>query len=635
MKGGLKIFFLLLAAVSTVCAQLGKDSLTFSAHTFSDRILLNTFDKQLNTYNFNTTFRTYFTGEKIFFGIRENFGSTVINSTTKNIKDEQYLWALGQYSISEFFKLGLHFNNNIYSDDRDLGINQASVLTSSLFLKFMPLKNVEVTPYGGVSQNNQIGEKDNGFIYGMEANIDKYTTGDFDLSSLMKFQNEDISPRKNTFSYINFDVNNTFEENFHNTISAFYSQQRRDFYFTADPVTAAEFNITNNIQSRTESSYYFQDRIKFLPASSPLSLDFQGRVAWRGIDRNTRYISVTNIANSNYDTHIEEFRLEFASAADYVTDNFILALRFSYSERDEKHQPVRYDGLSNLLYNDRIQTEEQKNNNSQLANISIQSRINLSRSDRITFSLFHRKLRYDTPSILNFDDRDELLSIGRILYEKEFTRFFKIFFNLEGNINKIVYIFAERSSNNNVKRIAKFASGGVFTTENFTSSNSAEVSANYTVFDYEELNPNFRSYSFRQLVLRDSSSLKLQKKLRLFVTGYIKLSEQGDFKWSNFTSNPVRYLQEQYAEPKLFFDDRDLSLGIGIRYFSLSTYNVQSGSEKIKVSDYTSIGPLSEISYAVGERIILKVYGWYEFIKTEDNSRREMANLSLKLSYKF
>ena len=327
--------------------------------------------------------------------------------------------------------------------------------------------------------------------------------------------------------------------------------------------------------------------------------------------------------------------MEFTSAADYVTDNFILAMRFSYSERDEKHQPVRYDGLSNLLYNDRIQIEEQKNNNSQLANISIQSRINLSRSDRITFSLFHRKLRYDTPSILNFDDRDELLSIGRILYEKEFTRFFKIFFNLEGNINKIVYIFAERSSNNNVKRIAKFASGGVFTTENFTSSNSAEVSANYTVFDYEELNPNFRSYSFRQLVLRDSSSLKLQKKLRLFVTGYIKLSEQGDFKWSNFTSNPVRYLQEQYVEPKLFFDDRDLSLGIGIRYFSLSTYNVQSGSEKIKVSDYTSIGPLSEISYAVGERIILKVYGWYEFIKTEDNSRREMANLSLKLSYKF
>lgn len=635
MKGKFLLFVLPLIFVSTLHAQLGKDSLTFSARTFSDRILLNSFDKQLNTYNFNTTFKEYYSSDKLFFGIRENFGSTIINSTTKNIKDEQYLWALGQYSLSELIKIGLHFNNNIYSDDRDLGINQASVLTSSLFMKFTPTNYIEITPYGGVSQNSQIGEKDKGAVYGLEANLDKYTTGDFDLSSLMKFQNEDISPRKNTFRYINFDVNNTFEENFHNTISAFYSQQRKDFYFTADPVTAAEFNITNNIQSRTESSYYLQDRIKFLPASSPLSLDFQGRVAWRGIDRNTRYISLTNIANSNYDTHIEEFRLEFGSSADYVTENFNLAFRFSYSERDEKHLPVRYDGLTNLLYNDRVQIEEQKNNNSQLANISLQSRINLSSSDRITLSLFHRKLRYDTPSILNFDDRDELLSIGRILYEKEFTRFFKIFFNLEGNINKIVYIFAERSSNNNVKRIVKFASGGIFSTESFTSSNSAEVSANYTVFDYEELNPNFRSYSFRQLVVRDSTSFRMQTKIRLFFAGYIKLSEQGDFKWSNFTSNPVRYLSEQYAEPKIFYDDRSLSLGIGIRYFSLSTFNVQNGSDKIKVSDYTSIGPLSEISYVVGERIILKVYGWYEFIKTEDNSRREMANLSMKLSYKF
>ncbi len=635
MKGKLVIFFLFHAIVSSSYAQLGKDSLTFSSRVYSDRFLFNTFVKQLNTYNFNTTFRTFFSGEKIFFGIRENFGSTVISSTTRNIKDEQYLGALGQYSLSEFIKLGLHFNNNIYSDDRNSGINRASILTSSLFVKFIPVKNIEVTPYGGISQNNQIGEKDNGFVYGMEADVNKYIAGDFDLSSLMKFQNEDISPRKNTFRYINFDVNNTFEKNFFNTISAFYSQQRKDFYLTADPVTASEFNITNNIQSRIESSYYLQDRVKFLPAGSPLSLDFQGRVAWRGIDRATRYISSMNIANSNYDTRIEEFRLEFDAAADYVTDNLNLAFRLSYSERDEKHQPVRYNGLSSLLYNERLLIEEQKNNNSQLANISVLSKVNLSRSDGIIFSLFHRKLRYDTPSTLNFDDRDELLSIGRILYEKYFTQFFKIFFNFEGNINKIVYIFAERSSNNNVKRILKFASGGFFSIGNFSSSNSAEVSANYTVFDYEELNPNFRSYSFRQLVIRDSSSFKMQGKLRFFFAGYIKLSEQGDFKWTNFTSNPVRYLQEQYAEPKLFFDDSSLSLGIGIRYFSLLTYNVRNGSEKIKVSEYTSIGPLSEISYVVGEKMILKVYGWYEFIKTETNSRREMANLNVKLSYRF
>jgi hypothetical protein len=618
-----------------VLGQLGKDSLNYSLRFFNDRSLLNTFEKQLNTYNFNTIFSHNFVSDDFYFGVKENFKSTIINSSSKNIKDEQYFWAIGQYTFNDRLKTGILFNSDIYSDDRQIALNKASLLTSTFFAKYSPEKKIEITPFGGFSQNEQIGQKDNGYVYGTEANIDNYSLGDFELSSLLKFQNEDISPRKNTYRLVNFDINSSLEQTLLNTISANYSQQRKDFYFSADPVTTSEFNITNNIQSRTESSYYIQDRIRIVPQSSPLSIDMQGRVAWRGIDRNTRYISLSNIANTNYDTRIEESRLEFTSGADYVTENTNLAFRFSFSERDEKHTPEKSSDLNSLVYDERLQLETQKNNNSQLTNISLSGKINLSNSDKLTLSLFHRKLKYDTPSDANFDDRDELLSIGRIMYEKEFSPFFRVFVNLEGNINKIVYIFAERSSNNNIKRILKFSSGGLITNGNFSSNNSAEVSANYTVFDYEELNPNFRSYSFRQLALRDSSSFRFTRKIRLFFTGYLKFSEQGDFKWSNFTSNPVRYLSEQYAEPKIFYDYQELSLGVGIRYFSLSTFNYLNGTEKNKISDYSSIGPLSEISYMVGERIVLKIYGWYEFIKTDDKANREMVNLSMRLSYKF
>lgn len=627
---------LLIALFSSLShGQVGKDSLYFSDQNFSERYLFDSFDKQLNTFNFNTAFRDHFNADRFFFGIKENFSSTVISSDTKNIKDEQYLWAIGQYNLSDLFKPGILINNNIYSDDRDIAINKASQLTSSFYMKFSPFAKFEITPFAGFSQNEQIGEKDKGVIYGSEASIDRYNLSDFELSSLMKYQNEDISPRKNTFRLINIDLNSSFEQGFNNIISANYSLQRKDFYFTADPQTSLEYNIDNNIQSRTESSYLIQDRIKYAPPSSPFVFDLQGRIAWRGIDRNTRYISSEEVANSNYDTHIEESRLEFVSAADYNLDNVNLSLRFSFSERDEKHTPIRYSSLSSFLYSERLTLEEEKDNTSQLANLSLQSRFILSRSDRLTISLFQRKLKYDTPSDQNFDDRDELLSIGRILYEKDFSSFFKAFINFEGNLNKTVYIFAERSANNNVKRILKFSTGGLFTAGNFSTSNSAEVSANYTVFDYEDLNPNYRSYSFRQLVIRDSSRYQLNNRIRLLVTGYTKLSEQGDFKWSDFSSNPVRYLSEQYAEPKIFYDYSSASFGLGIRYFSLTTFNVQNGTEKTKVSDYRSIGPLSEISFVAGERIVLKFYGWYEFIKTENNTSRETVNVSFKLSYKF
>lgn len=609
--------------------------MNFSTQSFSERQLINGFDKQLNTYSLNTLAKYFLNSDKLFFGVRQNFNSTVVKSSITNVKDEQFLWTIGQYEFSDKFRLGLLFNNNYYTDDRQTAINKASLLTTSLYAKFLPHQKIEITPYGGFSQNNQIGTKDKGYIYGTEASIDKFSLGDFELTSLMKFQNEDISPRKNTLRLLLFDINSSFEESFNNTVSAYYSEQKKDFYFVADPLTAAEFNITNNIQSRTESNYYLQDRIRFAQANSPLSIDMSGRVGWREINRNTRFISLSNVANTNYDTRIAEFRLDFSTIADYTTQDFNLSLRFSYSEKDEKHQPNSSDAFNNIIMTERENLELQKNNTSQLANISILSSFKISDRDRLTFSIFHRKLKYDTPSDLNFDDRDELLSIGRILYEKSFNPFFKIFLNIEGSLNKTVYIFSERSSNNNLRRIIKFSSGGTFTAGRFTSSNSAEVSANYTVFDYEELNPNFRSYSFRQLVLRDSSNYRFSRTFRFFVTGYMKLSEQGDFRWTGFSNKPSRYLDEQYAEPKFFYDYRSLSFGIGVRYFSLSTFNFSSNLEKILASAYTSIGPVSEISYVVDERINLKFYGWYEFIKTEDNFKREIANLSIKVNYRF
>jgi len=80
-------------------------------------------------------------------------------------------------------------------------------------------------------------------------------------------------------------------------------------------------------------------------------------------------------------------------------------------------------------------------------------------------SVFHRKLRYDTPSEINFDDRDELLTIARIQYERKINAIFTAFINTEASLNKTVYIFKERSSNNNINRIIKLSGGGIFKTD--------------------------------------------------------------------------------------------------------------------------------------------------------------------------
>jgi hypothetical protein len=214
------------------------------------------------------------------------------------------------------------------------------------------------------------------------------------------------------------------------------------------------------------------------------------------------------------------------------------------------------------------------------------------------------------------------------------TPFFEAFLSAEGTLNHIVYIYSEKSSNNNINRIIKMSAGGNYYGKNFASQNSFEVSANYTVYDFEDINPTYRSFSFRQYTATDSSSIKLNNKFGIGFFGYIKLSEQGDLNWASFSTKPNRFLTEIFAEPKFRFNYYPFQLSAGLRYFVINTYKY-SGLIKIIDSKYLSLGPVSEILLNLNETLYLRVYGWYEFITINSQLNRQQANLSMEISWNF
>jgi len=148
------------------------------------------------------------------------------------------------------------------------------------------------------------------------------------------------------------------------------------------------------------------------------------------------------------------------------------------------------------------------------------------------------------------------------------------------------------------------------------------------------LNPNYKSFSFRQYTATDSTTIKLTKKLNLNLYGYIKLSEQGDFKWSAFTIRPTRYLKEIFAEPKLSVRYNDIILASGVRFFSLLTFNYKK-TEKILDTEYVSSGPVAEIIVSARNNLLVKLYGWYEFIRLTGNNKKEQTNFSLQVYWNF
>jgi hypothetical protein len=503
-----------------------------------------------------------------------------------------------------------------------------------MFGEVQLMKDILISPYGGYSTNIQVGEEDNGPVYGFEGAANNLSFPDFSINSVFKFRNEDILPRRNLLRYFDLSVNNPFNPSVTNLLSGRFTSSRKDFYFPADSIISSTFDIVNNIESRTETNYFAEDKLRYRELFRNIDFEISGAVNWRTIDRDTRYKSAEVQSKNIFDTDIEELILSLGSKLLYRTGSLNSSLSFNFGERDEQHITKRFEGIDEIFYEQRSELESRKNNNSTRATIAFTGDYNFSQTDKIILSLYHNKLRYDTPSEDNDDDRDEILSIARLSYVKNLSPFFQVFVNSEVTINHVVYLFSGRSSNNNINRVLRLAAGGYYKGANVSSLNTFEVSANYTVYDFEDLTSSLRSISFRQFIATDSSRVSLSNRFAFILNGYIKLSEQADLNWGEFAERPSRFLQEIFAVPKIMLTYNSASFGIGLRYFSLKTFKYDELT-RIPDTKYLSYGPLAEIVYYVYGSLNLLIEGWYEFISINNVSDRERANFVMKLTWNF
>jgi hypothetical protein len=610
------------------------DSLEYLGPSLKQNNLYTRFDKQLNTFYLNSRLKLIMESEKIDFLIDENFNSTHIRLPQSSTKDEQHLSIKSLYKYSPKFNIGLLGSSTVLSDNRTLEINQASVSFVTIFSEIEPLRNILFSPFAGYSRNSQIGENDHGLVYGIEGITNNLLLSDFRLNSEIRLRNEDIMPRRNLNRYFQLSAANYFDVNVSNTINFLYSRSRKDFYFQTDSETQQKFNIINNIQSRTESIYSLQDRLTYDRILDALSMSFAGIVSMRSVDRDTRYKNRDVINTSIFDTRIEELKLELETLLRYSSELFDGHLRFAFSERDEKNITKPFKDAEQSLFDQRSEIESQKNNNSGRLALTFFGDLKISDKEKITLSYFQSKLKYDTPSNQNDDDRDEILSILRIRYTKFLNPYFEAFINAEGTYAHIVYIFAGRSSNNNVNRILRLKAGGDYRGRKISSYNSFEVSANYTVYDFEDLSSNFQSFSFRQMTALDSTTIRLTDRISLSAYGSVKLSEQGDFRWQGFASRPTRFLQEIYVEPRIILHLERSSFSTGLRYFSLNTYNFNK-LKRIPDTEYFSFGPIVVINTNIWKRLNININGFYEFIRSSGNIGRQQANLMMEVNWKF
>ena len=227
-----------LLSIIPTYSQTRVDSLEYLGRFFKTNLLNTGFDKQLNTFHLFSRLQLYGTFDNTVILLNENFGSTFIRNETKNTRDEQHFNLNAKYLFNKDLAIGLLGNNSALSDNRSVGISNSSVNYATIFSEIKPLSKVQINPFAGYSSNNQIGVTDNGYVYGLEGTLDNVRFSDIEINSELRFRNEDIVPRRNLIRYFSLSVGNNFDRDVSNNIRTNFSQNRKDFYFEADSITA-------------------------------------------------------------------------------------------------------------------------------------------------------------------------------------------------------------------------------------------------------------------------------------------------------------------------------------------------------------------------------------------------------------
>ena len=133
---------------------------------------------------------------------------------------------------------------------------------------------------------------------------------------------------------------------------------------------------------------------------------------------------------------------------------------------------------------------------------------------------------------------------------------------------------------------------------------------------------------------KDSLTIKFNKNLKFLTSGSLKLSEQGNLHWTDFTSKPSRYIEEIFVEPKLTFEISKFEFGAGIRYFTRNSFAYVTATEKKMTGKYKSFGPVSDVYYSPSGKLSIRFSGWYEFIYTESDTERNVSNFNFDVIWR-
>jgi hypothetical protein len=576
--------------------------------------LLNlSFDKSYDTYHWGGIGKYNDSYGPLSIFLDDQLFSTLIVSGTNLTRTEESFGVSVVDKWLDNLSAVAQESTYVLSDNQTLGINTASTHAVYGGVDYVPVGAVNLEPLLGYRFDNQIGQYDKGFSTNLSALGSSADFGGYRTRLALNFHYDDLNPRAVELQNDTLKLDKIFFEDTRTAFTASYYQNKRDFYFAADTAIIERYGAANNIETRSDDGVTVGDSLVYgLGKASALTV--QANVLSREIDRSVKYKDYTLPTDEFLTTDISELTIDGSGALTFpLLDVFSITGTGGYSDRTENHNVERDDSVSSDGYEQAVETEEFKNNHSRFAYLNGSVGVHISRTDSAVYSASTSILRYDTPSLDNTDDRDELHDVMNFSYMRRFNRYLFAQVNAEADLTHLVYLSGLRSADNNWNRVIRLGPRIAWTPDDRSySNNTFEVLANYTTYDFESPGGEIQSFAFRQFLFIDSSFWALTRRFGIEWSNNIRLYERGQFDWNAFSEQPLAYFEAKTLIGSFRYTPQErLLFSVGIRYFSQEQFGYEN-SARVLQSFLHGLGPIAAIDIQLSPRSRVNLSGWFE-----------------------
>ncbi len=582
------------------------------------------FRQEFNTYIWNYNLGTMqVINNRWQVMMNEKFTSSLLKLSSDNDKwkDDQNLNFRVGYILLPRITIHSWLSSLIFMDKQSGFNNDIRTHHGSVGMEYTPLPNLRIFAKAGPKWDTRYRRDDKGYNYFFTADAGKFEWEKYENSLNVLFGQDQFSQRQNKDFNIQYTMYREFAPGTSDSLRLLTTNQRRDNYTSSrgDIESLREdakgldnvlnYALSHNLNMQLNSGLYFKD-VQIL--STVDNVEAKRR------NRSDQRFSQDAIFNLRRD------RLKSQLQFSWWTQKQIYDIDTDTS--------VPFSGRTAFITPD--------NESSRLMLVAGMS-TPLTRKDSLYSYLSISKYKYDTPDTNNFDDRDELRINSRIVGIHRFSPVLTGELQASVNLYHLVYIFGERSADNNWNRIfmvrpfIRYAPAKTF---KFTQ--AFEVLANYVDYDFEDPGLQTKSFVFRKFSMDDSLQYQLTGSSILSFNYRLQLEENGQLSWDEWTERVLATRRNQWFHFIWNFQPAPgFRISPGYSCFIREEWRheiITPGMEKkTRVGVYTSQGPVLRLFYSPTTRLRFVFDAIRYRVKPQNGEKYYINNIQFLLNWSF